>query len=94
MRLTAGVGGNRTHGTLLSWGISEWILPSNPWQGQERTPRREEATGVAACIPAWPGRGHPVGFSWSQEVGPKGSSLLKPLYQRSFTAKQNTPKPK
>lgn len=37
--------GNRTQGTLLSWGISKWVLPSTPWQGQERTLRGEGATG-------------------------------------------------
>lgn len=47
--------GNRTHGTLLSWGLSGWILPSTPWQGQERTLRGEGATGWLLAHP--PGLG-------------------------------------
>ena len=50
-------GGNRTHGTLLSWGISEWTLPSTPCQGQERTPSGEEAAG---WLPAHPEEAPPL----------------------------------
>lgn len=47
---------------------------------------------MAACTPAWPGRGHPVGLSWSREVGPKGSSLSHCISDPSLQIKH--PKPK